>query len=156
VPQGESVLYASMMAELIVTKKEIAPQLKKSAGPRGQAENPRRGWSTIAVGVKTWGRASYTLVPGFGGRSWLRGSRSQFGRWLKGRSGRTRRRGHESFKAIRKIGGTGSASVAFPLASTWLAGHSALMQRADLLVSPHALFAMLTSTYPSVESAQRI
>jgi hypothetical protein len=31
-PQGENVLDASMMAELIVTKKEIAPQLKKSAG----------------------------------------------------------------------------------------------------------------------------
>ena len=31
-PQGESVLDASMMAELIVTKKEIGPQLKKSAG----------------------------------------------------------------------------------------------------------------------------
>ena len=27
-PQGENVLDASMMAELIVTKKEIAPQLK--------------------------------------------------------------------------------------------------------------------------------
>jgi len=32
VPQGESVLDASMMAELIVTKKEIRPQLTKSAG----------------------------------------------------------------------------------------------------------------------------
>jgi hypothetical protein len=31
-PQGESVLDASMMAELIVTKKEIGPQLKKSTG----------------------------------------------------------------------------------------------------------------------------
>ncbi|MDR3546855.1 MAG: hypothetical protein P4M11_01030 [Candidatus Pacebacteria bacterium] len=31
-PLGESVLDASMMAELIVTKKEIGPQLKKSAG----------------------------------------------------------------------------------------------------------------------------
>ena len=31
-PQGENVLDASMMAELIVTKKEIWPQLKKSAG----------------------------------------------------------------------------------------------------------------------------
>jgi hypothetical protein len=31
-PQGESVLDASMMAELIVAKKEIAAQLKKSAG----------------------------------------------------------------------------------------------------------------------------
>src|ERR1035437_7872306 len=32
VPQGESVLDASMMADLIVTKKEIGPQLKNSAG----------------------------------------------------------------------------------------------------------------------------
>jgi hypothetical protein len=31
-PQGEDVLDASMMAELIVTKKEIAPQLKRSTG----------------------------------------------------------------------------------------------------------------------------
>ena len=31
-PQGESVLDAYMMAELIVTKKEIGPQLKKSTG----------------------------------------------------------------------------------------------------------------------------
>jgi hypothetical protein len=31
-PQGENVFDASMMAELIVTKKEIGPQLKKSAG----------------------------------------------------------------------------------------------------------------------------
>jgi hypothetical protein len=29
-PQGENVLDASMMAVLIVTKKEIVPQLKKS------------------------------------------------------------------------------------------------------------------------------
>jgi len=31
-PQGENVLDASMMAELIVTKKEIGPQLEKSIG----------------------------------------------------------------------------------------------------------------------------
>ena len=31
-PQGENVLDASMMAVLIVTKKEIGPQLQKSAG----------------------------------------------------------------------------------------------------------------------------
>jgi hypothetical protein len=31
-PQGDNVLDASMMAELIVTKKEIVPQLKKSTG----------------------------------------------------------------------------------------------------------------------------
>ena len=42
-----------MMAELIVTKKEIWPQLKKSArNLAGLTEKPRRGWSTIAVGGK--------------------------------------------------------------------------------------------------------
>jgi hypothetical protein len=40
-PQGESVLDASMMAELIVTKKEIGPQLKKSAGTsRARPKSP--------------------------------------------------------------------------------------------------------------------
>jgi len=68
---------------------------------------PRRGWSTIAVDGKAWGRALDCLVRWFGGRSWRRGSLPQFGRRLKGRSGRTRRRGHRSFKAIRKNGGTG-------------------------------------------------
>ena len=67
-PQGESVLDASMMAELIVTRKEIWPQLKKSTGHlAGHAEKPRRGWSTIAVGGKTSGRAFDCLVLWFGG-----------------------------------------------------------------------------------------
>ena len=40
-PQGENVLEASMMAELIVTKKEIAPQHKKSTGTsRGRPKSP--------------------------------------------------------------------------------------------------------------------
>jgi hypothetical protein len=44
VPQGESVLDASMMAELIVTKKEIVPQLKKSTGTsRVRAKSPGTG-----------------------------------------------------------------------------------------------------------------
>jgi hypothetical protein len=55
------------------------------------------------------------------GRSWRRSSLAQFGRRLKGRSLRTRRRGHESFKAICKIGDTGSASGAVTL-SIWLTG----------------------------------
>jgi hypothetical protein len=55
-PPGESVLDASMMAELIVTKKEIVPQLQKvRRNLAGQTEKPRRGWSTIAVGGKAWG-----------------------------------------------------------------------------------------------------
>jgi hypothetical protein len=52
-PRGENVLDASMMAELIVIKKEIVPQRKKAhQNLAGQAEKPRRGWSTIAVGGK--------------------------------------------------------------------------------------------------------
>jgi hypothetical protein len=40
-PQGENVLDASMMAELIVTKKEIAAQLKESAGTsRARPKSP--------------------------------------------------------------------------------------------------------------------
>jgi hypothetical protein len=43
-PQGESVLDASMMAELIVTKKEIVPQLKKSTGiSRVRTKSPGAG-----------------------------------------------------------------------------------------------------------------
>jgi len=43
-PQGESVLDASMMAELIVTKKEIGPQLQKSAGTsRARPKSPGAG-----------------------------------------------------------------------------------------------------------------
>jgi hypothetical protein len=55
----------------------------------------------------------------------------QYGRRLKGRSERTRRRGHESFKAIRKIAGTGIASVAVMLASIWLAGQLATWGRVE-------------------------
>ena len=43
-PQGENVLDASMMAELIVTKKEIGPQLKESTGTsRARMKNPGAG-----------------------------------------------------------------------------------------------------------------
>ena len=59
-----------MIAELIVTKKEIGPQLQKvRRNLAGQAEKPRRGWSTIAVGGKNMGPSIPffdSLVPGFG------------------------------------------------------------------------------------------
>jgi len=42
------------------------------------------------------------------GRFWRRDSLPQFGRRLKGRSERIRRRGNSSFKAIRKISGMGA------------------------------------------------
>jgi hypothetical protein len=56
-----------MMAELIVSKKEIWPQLKKSTGNLADlAEEPRCMWSTIAVIGKASGRAFDSLVRGFG------------------------------------------------------------------------------------------
>jgi hypothetical protein len=66
-PQGENVLDASMMAELIVTKKEIAAQLKESTGTsRARMKDPG-----AVVNDCRWredmGRALDSLVPGFGG-----------------------------------------------------------------------------------------
>jgi hypothetical protein len=53
-PQGENVLDASMMAELIVTKKEIGPQLKKStATSRARPKSSGAGGQRLAVGGKT-------------------------------------------------------------------------------------------------------
>jgi hypothetical protein len=49
-PQGENVLDASMMAELIVTKKEIGPQLKKSAGTsRARPKCPGAGGQRLPL-----------------------------------------------------------------------------------------------------------
>ena len=127
VPQGESVLDASMMAELIVTKKEIGPQLKKSTGTsRARTKSPAAGSQRLPLagrhGAEHWIlRLCGSLVLG---RFWRRGSLPQPGRRLKRGSGRTRQRGHRSFKAIRKISGTESASGTVPLASIWLAGNS--------------------------------
>ena len=58
-PQGESVLDASMMAELIVAKKEIVPQLKKSAGTsRARPKNPGAGGQRLPLagrhGAEHW------------------------------------------------------------------------------------------------------
>jgi hypothetical protein len=60
-PQGENVLDASMMAELIVTKKEIVPQLKKSAGTsraRPKSVGGACGQRLPSAG-RLWGRALY-------------------------------------------------------------------------------------------------
>jgi hypothetical protein len=48
-PQGENVLDASMMAELIVTKKEIAAQLKKFTGTsRAKPKSPAAGGQLLS------------------------------------------------------------------------------------------------------------
>ena len=116
-PQGESVLDASMMAELIVTKKEIAPQLQKSTGTsRARPKSPSAGGQRLPLAGRL--RAEQSILWFLSsGRFWLRGSLPQFGRRLKTRSERIRRRGHRSLKAIRKIGGRESANGAAPLAS---------------------------------------
>lgn len=58
-PQGESILDASMMAELIVTKKEIGPQLNKSAGTsRTGPKSPSAGGQRLPLagrhGAEHW------------------------------------------------------------------------------------------------------
>jgi hypothetical protein len=65
-PQGESVLDASMMAELIVTKKEIAPQLKSPPEPRGAGRKaPGAGGQRLPLAGRL--RAEHSIV-------WFRGS----------------------------------------------------------------------------------
>ena len=73
-PQGESVLDASMMAELIVTKKEIEPQLKKSAGTsRARPKCPGAGGQRLPLagrhGAEHWivwfGGSGALLAAGF-------------------------------------------------------------------------------------------
>jgi hypothetical protein len=49
-PQGENVLDASMMAELIVTKKEIAAQLKESTGTsQARTKSPGAGGQRLPL-----------------------------------------------------------------------------------------------------------
>jgi len=124
-PQGENVLDASMMAELIVTKKEIAPQLKKSAGTsRAWQKSPGAGGQLLPLagrhGAKHW--IFWFLCSGLG-RSWRRGSLPQFERRLKGRSGRTRRRGRGSVKSYSQDHLHEKCQREGPLASIWLAVH---------------------------------
>jgi hypothetical protein len=69
-PQGENVLDASMMAELIVTKKEIGPQLKKSAGTsRARPNSPGAGGQQLPLAGRhgaehpiLWSLGSGTLL----------------------------------------------------------------------------------------------
>jgi hypothetical protein len=78
-PQGESVLDASMMAELIVTKKEIEPQLKKSAGTsRARPKCPGAGGRRLPLAGRlraeqwiVWFRGSGAiLAAGFAASAW--------------------------------------------------------------------------------------
>jgi hypothetical protein len=117
VPQGESVLDAAMMADFIVSKKEIVPSPKSPPQPRAPGRKAPAWWSTVAVGGKTWKRAlpAWFLV---WGRSLCRYSLPQSERLLWGRSGHTRQSGHWRIKAIRMIGrNRKGASGAVALAS---------------------------------------
>jgi len=128
-PQGESFLDASMMADLIVSKKgDRVPAQTSPPQPRAPGRKAPAWWSTVAVGGKTWKRA----LPGWflvWWRSLCRYSLPQSERLLKGRSGHTRQSGHWRIKAIRMIGrNRKGASGAVALASI---GHW-WQQRADL------------------------
>ena len=78
-PLGENVLDASMMAELIVTKKEIAAQRKKSTGTsRARPKNPGAGGQRLPlVGRHEAGQSIFwflgfgaLLVAGFATSAW--------------------------------------------------------------------------------------
>jgi hypothetical protein len=129
VPQGESVLDASMMADLIESKKgDRVPAQRSPPQPRAPGRKTPALWSTVAVGGKTWKRAlpAWFLV---WGRSSCWYSLPQSERLLKGRSGDTRQSGHLRIRAIRMIGrNRKGASGAVALASI---GHW-WQQRADL------------------------
>jgi len=118
VPQGESVLDASMMADLIESKKgDRVPAQRSPPQPRAPGRKAPALWSTVAVGGKTWKRAlpAWFLV---WGRSSCWYSLPQSERLLKGRSGDTRPSGHWRIKAIRMIRrNRTSASGAAALAS---------------------------------------
>ena len=102
-PQGESVLDASMMAELIVTKRRSRLSTKSPPELRGPGRkaparlvNDCRYREGMGPSIRFFGSAVR-------GRFSRGGSQPLVGRHLKGRSGRTWRCGHESCKAIRKI-----------------------------------------------------
>jgi len=118
VPQGESVLDASMMADLIESKKgDRVPAQRSPPQPRAPGRKSPALWSTVAVGGKTWKRAlpAWFLV---WGRSLCWYSLPQLERLLKGRSGDTRQSGHWRIKAIHMIGrNRKGASGAVALAS---------------------------------------
>jgi len=60
-PQGENVLDASMMAVLIVTKKEIGPQLQKSAGTsRARPKSPGTGGQRLPLAGRL--RAEHSIL----------------------------------------------------------------------------------------------
>ena len=107
-PQGESVLDASMMAELIVTKKEIVPQLKKSTGiSRVRTKSPGAGGQRL----QSAGRhgAEHSMLWSLSFRAlFAAGFAVSVRTPVEGKIGaNTAAWTHRSFKAIRKIGGTG-------------------------------------------------
>jgi hypothetical protein len=132
-PQGESVLDASMMAELIVTKKEIGRQLKKSAGTsRATSKSPGAGGQRLPLtgrhGAEHWTLwflgLGALLAAGFAASVRMpveEKIRTDTAAWTS------------TLKAIRKIGGSGVAT----LASTWFVTNCAanLQGRASI---PHA------------------
>ena len=124
-PQGENVLDASMMAELIVTKKgDRAPAQIVRRNRVYRAEKPRREWSTVAVGGKTW-EPSTSPFWFFGwGRSLCGYSLPQLGTPVEGKIGTYTAGWNLRIKAIRAIGRRRKgASGAVPLASIWLLWH---------------------------------
>ena len=105
-PQGESVLDASMMAELIVTKKEIGPQLKKSAGTsRASTKSPGAGGQRLPLAGRLRAERWILWFLGLGALLAARFAAS-IRTPAEGKIGADTAAWTSAFKAIRMIGGS--------------------------------------------------
>jgi hypothetical protein len=121
-PQGENVLDASMMAELIVTKKEIAPQLKESTGTsRARLKSPGAGGQRLALAGKHGAECS---IPWFLGLKTLliAGVAASVRTPTEEKVGADTAAWTRVIQGHLKIGGTESASGAVTLVSICLTG----------------------------------
>ena len=107
-PLGESVLDASMMAELIVTKKEIWPQLKKSTGTsEARTKSPDAGGQRLPLAGR---HGAEHLIIWFCGSGALlaAGFAASVRTPVEGKIGKYTAAWTSTLKAIRKIGNTGN------------------------------------------------
>jgi hypothetical protein len=111
-PQDENVLDASMMAELIVTKKEIVPQRKKSAGTsRAVPKSPGAGGQRLPLAGRHGAEHSILWFRGLGSLL-AAGFAASVRTPVEGKIGTHTAAWTSTLKAIREIGGTKSASGA--------------------------------------------
>ena len=128
-PQGENVLDASMMAELIVTKKEVSRQLQKSTRTsRVRPKSPGVGGQRLPLAGRHGAEHAALWFLGLGGALDGGGTASDRAR-VEGKIGTYTAAWTQVIQGHLKIGGTGSASGGVTLVSIWLAWHPCMVRR---------------------------